>query len=280
MTWREWGRSLWDGWREDRVPLTAAGVTYYLLLAIFPALAAFVVLYGLFLDPARLADQAQALQGVVPPAMAELLTGQMQRLAAGPPGGLGLGAALALVLSLWGANGGVKALIEGLNIAHGLIETRSFVKLNLLALAFTLGMMLLLFGMIALLAILPAIIGFLPLGDIGKALIAFVRWPVLALMVGLALLALYRWGPNRPPPPWRRLVWSSGLAALGWLVVSALFAIYVGSIADFGASYGAMASPVAVLLWLWLMMIVVLLGAEIAAEAERRSRSGQGARAR
>lgn len=276
MTWREWGRSLWDGWREDRVPLTAAGVTYYLLLAIFPALAAFVVLYGLFLDPARLADQAQAqaLQGVVPPAMAELLTGQMQRLAAGPPGGLGLGAALALVLSLWGANGGVKALIEGLNIAHGLIETRSFLKLNLLALAFTLGLMLLLFGMIALLAILPAIIGFLPLGDIGKALIAFVRWPVLALMVGLALLALYRWGPNRPPPPWRRLVWSSGLAALGWLVVSALFAIYVGSIADFGASYGAMASPVAVLLWLWLMMIVVLLGAEIAAEAERRSRSG------
>lgn len=105
MIWREWARCQSEGWREDRVPLTAAGVTYYLCLANFLALAAFVAVYGLFLDPLRL-------------------------------------------------------------------------------------------------AILPAIIGFLPLGDIGKALIAFVRWPVLVLMVGLALSALYRWGPDHPAPPW------------------------------------------------------------------------------
>ncbi len=269
MTVTEFAKAMWRSLAEDRLLLVAAGVTFYLILAVFPAIGAFVAIYGLLLDPSKLADHSAALQGMVPPAMAELVTGELARLAAQPQDGLGIGAVFGLLLALWSANGGTKAILEGLNIAHGVAETRSFLRLNLLALGFTLGLMALLALMIGLLAVLPAVIEVFALGGLGRVLAVVLRWPLIGLVVALALAALYRWGPDRRPPSWRWPTWSSGLAALGWLIASGLFAVYVASVADFGASYGAMATPIAVLLWLWVSMVVVLLGAELDATLER-----------
>ena len=271
MRWMELAKAMGRALQEDRVLLVAAGVTFYLFLALFPAIAAFVALYGLVLDPARLSAHADALQGTVPPAAAEVVTGQLQALSAQRSGSLGLGAVLGLLVALWSATGGTKAILEGLNIAHGLTESRTFLRLNLRALGFTLGLMALLVLMIGLLAVLPAVLAQVQLGQVGEILAIVLRWPVIGLVVAFALAVLYRWGPDRPPPPWRWPTWASAIAAIGWLIASALFAVYVGSIADFGASYGAMATPIAVLLWLWVSMIVVLMGAELDAELEQAS---------
>lgn len=269
--WKDILKRVWQSLTEDRVLLVAAGVTFYLLLALFPALASFVALYGLFLDPATVADHVGALQGVAPPAVTELVDRQLQRLASQRSGALGFGAVIGLLVALWSTNSGVKAIFEGLNIAYDERESRSFVRLNLVALAFTLGAMLLIILIIAALAVLPVVLAFLPLGSLGETLIGLVRWPVLLVAVGVALALLYRWGPAREPPAWRWVTWGSAFATIGWIAASVGFSLYLENFADFSASYGAMAAPIAVLLWLWISMIVILIGAEINGEIEHQT---------
>ena len=269
--WKDILSRVWASLSEDRVLLVAAGVTFYLILALFPAIAAFVAVYGLFLDPATVGSHIAALEGVAPPALTELLSTQLQTLAAQRSGNLGFGAAIGILIAFWSANGGVKAIIEGLNVAYDERETRSFVRLNLVAFAFTLGAMVLIVLMVAALAVVPAVLAILPLGALGEIVLRLARWPLLVLAVGLALAMLYRWGPAREPPEWRWVTWGSAFATLGWIAASVGFSIYLENFADFAASYGAFAAPIAVLLWLWISMIVVLIGAEINGEIEHQT---------
>lgn len=269
--WKDILSRVWASLSEDRVLLVAAGVTFYLILALFPAIAAFVAVYGLFLDPATVTRHIAALEGVAPPALTELLANQLQTLAAQRSGDLGFGAAIGLLIAFWSANGGVKAIMEGLNVAYDERETRSFLRLNLVAFAFTLGAMLLIVLMVGALAVVPAVLAFLPLGGLGEIVVTLSRWPLLVLAVGLALALLYRWAPAREPPEWRWVTWGSAFATLGWIATSVGFSVYLENFADFTASYGAFAAPIAVLLWLWISMIVILIGAEINGEIEHQT---------
>lgn len=268
MAWAEIGRRVWAAMGADNLLLVAAGVGFYLLLALFPALTAFVALYGLFLDPATAVDQLAKLEGVVPPSVMEVVAARVQGLAAEPAGTLGLGVVLSLVIALWGANGGVKAIMEALNIVFGVAEERGVVKRNLVALGLMAGAGVLVMVMVLVLAMVPAVLALLPLGLVGEVLLAVLRWPVLVAAVGLGLALLYRFGPCRTGGDWRWITLGSGLATVGWVAASVGFAWYARSVADFGASYGAMATPIALLLWVWLSVVVVLLGAEVDAEME------------
>lgn len=272
MRWTEIGRRVWAAMSEDNVLLVAAGVGFYLLLALFPALTAFVTLYGLFLDPATAVDQLAALRGVVPPSVMGVVAARVQALAAEPAATLGLGLAVSLFIALWGANGGVKAIMEGLNIVFDVPEGRGFVKRNLVALALMGGAAVIFAVMVVVLAVVPAVLALFPLGVVGEVALAVLRWPVLVVAVGAGLALLYRFGPCRTGGEWRWITWGSGLATLGWVAVSVGFAWYARSLADFDASYGAMATPIALLLWVWLSMVVVLLGAEVDAEMEQAKR--------
>lgn len=269
--WKDILSRVWASLSEDRVLLVAAGVTFYLILALFPAIAAFVAVYGLFLDPATVTRHIAALEGVAPPALTELLAAQLQTLAAQRSGDLGFGAAIGILIAFWSANGGVKAIIEGLNVAYDERETRSFLRLNLVAFAFTLGAMLLIVLMVGALAVVPAVLAFLHLGSLGEIVVTLSRWPLLLLAVGLALALLYRWAPSREPPEWRWVTWGSAFATLGWIAASVGFSLYLENFADFAANYGAFAAPIAVLLWLWISMIVILIGAEINGEIEHQT---------
>src|SRR3954451_23681344 len=199
--WKDILLRVYNGLGEDRILMNAAGVTFYALLALFPAIAAFISIYGLFADPQTIVDHLDVLAGVLPGGGMVVIQEQFTTLVAQPSGALTLGVVFGLLTSLWSANGGMKGLFDALNVVYGEEEKRSFLWLNLTTLAFTLGM--LLFAIIALAAIvvISVILRFLP-SFIGSIL-NIVRWPVIAVLVAVVLSLIYRSGPSGNKPKWR-----------------------------------------------------------------------------
>jgi membrane protein len=269
--WRGWKEILWrvyTGFMEDRLTLVAAGVAFFGLLALFPAIAALVALYGLFADPSSINAQLAALQGVVPDEGLTLIREQITRLAEQDQGSLSIVFFVGLGLSLWSAMSGIKTMFDALNIVYEEEEKRSFVMLNLEALLFTLAS--LLFVVLALAAIVAVPVAVAWMG-ISNSLLPALRWPLMYLIILLALAALYRYGPSREQAQWRWVTWGSAIAGLVWIVGSILFSWYVASFGSYNKAYGSLGAVVAFMVWLWLSALVILLGAEIDAEMERQT---------
>lgn len=256
---------------DDHVMLVAAGVTFYTLLALFPALAALVSVYGLFGDPAVMREHVVALEGVIPDGAVSVISDQIEALAANGSTALGLSFAIGLGVSLWSANSGVKSIFEALNIAYEEKETRSFVKLTLISLSFTLGG--LVFVLLALGAViaLPAVVRTMALGGLVETLLTGLRWPVLLVVVAGLIALLYRYGPSRRPPDWRWVSWGSAIAAGLWVVLSALFSWYAANFGSYNATYGSLGAIVGFMTWIWLSVIVVITCAELNSELEHQT---------
>ncbi|MFN3548398.1 MAG: YihY/virulence factor BrkB family protein [Mesorhizobium sp.] len=271
---RGWRDILWRLYREvvqDRVTLVAAGAAFYLMLAIFPALGAFVSIYGFVADPTSIAGQIAFLQGVLPSGGLDLISSQLESLVSQDPSALSLGLAVTLAISLWSANNGVKILFEALNIAYEEEEKRSFIKLNLVALAFTLGFMVAFIAMIAVIGVIPAILAVLNLGGFSETLIAVGRWVLMLALMVVGLSLLYRFGPCRARAKWRWISWGSVLATLVWLAASIAFSFYLQNFADYNATYGSLGAAVGFMLWIWLSAVILIVGAELNAEMERQT---------
>lgn len=269
--WWEIAKRVLHSFSEDRVLLVAAGVTFYLLLALFPALAAMVSLYGLVADPATISAHLEQLSGVLPEAALGIISTQLDSLAAQNSGALGLGFALGLAIALWSANGGVKALFEAMNIAYDETEKRGFLHLTLLTLAFTLGGILLAVLFIIILGVVPAVLSFLDLGPLAEWLVALMRWVGLLFVILLATSLLYRFGPSRERAKWRWVSVGAAFATLGWVVTSWAFSFYLQNFADYNATYGALGAVIGMMMWIWISVIVLIAGAEINAETERQT---------
>jgi membrane protein len=270
---RGWQDILWRTFREivdDEVLTLGRSIAFSGVLALFPMLAVFVSLYGLFADPAVAQGQLMVLAGFVPAAGLQILTDQMVRLATADHGQLSLTFVAGLALSIWSANGGVKALLQGLNIAYDEDEKRSFVSLNLLSFAFTLGALAFFVVASGLVVGVPIVLRALRI-DPAFVPLAWLRWPALlgALMTGLALL--YRHGPSRRRVRWRWITMGSLAAALAWIAGSALFSWYLTNIADYDAAYGPLGALFGFMVWMWLSAVVVLCGAELNAEIESQT---------
>jgi len=267
--WKDILLRVYNGLGEDRILMNAAGVTFYALLALFPAIAAFVSIYGLFADPQTIISQLDVLAGVLPGGGMAVIQEQFVRLVAQPSGALTLGAVFGVLISLWSANGGMKGLFDALNIVYGEEEKRSFLWLTLTTLAFTLGM--LVFAIIALAAIvvIPVILKFLPT-FIGS-LLNIVRWPVIAVLVAVVLALTYRYGPSRDKPKWRWVSWGSSVAAVLWLAFSAIYSWYTANFGTFNATYGSLGAAIGFMLWIWLSTTVILLGGKLNAEIEHQT---------
>jgi len=259
---------------KDNLSLVAAGVAFYAMTAIFPAIAAFVSIYGLFADPAKVQDRVASLSSLLPAQSLKLLTDALQSYASKSHSTLNFALLVAVALALWSAKAGVSALMAGLNIANEQEEKRNFIMQQAAALALTLGAML--FGTIALaaLAVLPVLIGFLPLPTEVKTALDLGRWPLLAALVAFALAVVYRFGAYEEHPKWRWISWGAAIATILWIIGSALFSFYVSRFGSYDATYGSLAAPVVLLLWFWLSALSVLVGAEIDAELEH-SDSGE-----
>jgi membrane protein len=254
---------------DDEVPLIAAGVAFFTLLALFPGLAAFVALYGLFADVAEAQHHLQVLAPILPAGATRFIGDQMVRLAAAQKGGLSLTFAAGLLTSIWSANGAVKAMMTGLNVAYEEEERRGIVHRTLTSLVFTLGLLVFGLAAITLLGAGPFVETYL--GRHAALVVNLTSWPILLVALGLGLALLYRYGPSRDPARFEWISWGSAAALLLWLGVSALFSLYVGNFAHYGKTYGSLGAVIGFMMWCWLSSLVVLVGAELNSEVEHQT---------
>lgn len=264
---RDWWRfasHVYRAMTRHSVLLVAAGITFYGLLAMFPALSALISLFGLFADPRRIAEQLQSLAGILPSGAIDVVGAQLSRISAQPGGGLGVAFALGLAVALWSANSGVKAMFEGLNIARGVEERRSFLRLNATSLLFTLAAIAAAILVLGAVVVAPAVIDLLGLGALGDALIRYGRWPLLLVVVLAGMSLLFRYGPDRRAAPIRPWVTpGSLLATLVWLAASVAFSWYVANFGRFNETYGSLGAVIGFMVWMWLSASIVLIGAEV-----------------
>lgn len=256
---------------QHRILALAAGVTYYALLAIFPALAALVSVYGFFADPGTIATHLTALSSVLPGGAVQILHAQIDHLIQHRGSTLGLAAVIGLIVSLWSAGSGVKALIDALNVVYEEPEKRSFVRLNLTALAFTVGAIVFVFLALGAIVVIPIVLSFVGLEQQTGLILSYARWPALLVLVGLALALAYRFAPSRARPRWQWVTWGSALASIAWLAGSALFSWYAANFGNYDATYGSLGAAIGFLTWMWLSSIVILMGAQINAEIEHQT---------
>lgn len=258
-----------DEFRDDQVALVAAGVAFYWLLAIFPALATGVSVWALFGDPDIFTRAFETYGGLVPPDIVELVDNQVQEVRSTTSQALTVGAVIGFLASAWAANTGVKGIVSGLNVAWDLPETRSFLGTNLVALAL-LGLAIGI-GAVSYMAFaaLPLLrqIAFLSQYDLDT--IEVMRWPVITVAMLAYLSVLYRVAPCRRAPPRAPVTAGALVATALFLAASAGLTYYVGSFGSYNETYGSLAGVVVLLLWFWVTAISVLMGAEIDAEIER-----------
>jgi membrane protein len=262
--------------RDDNISLLSAGVAFYAMLSIFPAVVALVSIYGLVAPPGSARAQVENLADIMPAQAREALTGQLDALTKTAGKGLSLGVVLGLLTAVWAASAGIRAMIVGINAAYDRTETRSFLRLRGLALLLTLLAIATMAVAVGGIVLMPVVTG--RLGTVGRLLLGAVRWPLLAGLMLLGLAVLYRYAPNRSDARWRWLSAGSVAATVLWLLGSGLFSLYVDSFANYNRTYGVLGAMIALLTWLYLSSFVVLVGAELNNELERRTgRDGTGA---
>jgi membrane protein len=267
IMWRSWGEI-----SETNLFLIAGGVTYAILLALFPGLAALVSLYGLVLDASQIDKQVGTLSEILPAETQQLLVEQLHKLVEASSGALGIGAAVGVVLALWSASRGMSGLITALNIAYEEKERRGFFKLNMLALGLTLAQLVGGIVIISLVAVLPAAVQFLDVGAATKWLLLVVQWPLLIVMMMLGLGILYRYAPDREKPQWRWVSPGAVAATILWVIASIGFTIYVANFNSYDKTYGSLGGVIVLLTWLYLSALMVLLGAVVNAQSEKQTR--------
>jgi len=261
---------------RDNLTLVAAGVAFYAMLAIFPAIAAFISLYGLFADPVAVQSQLNSLGAFLPTEVLTLLEGAVSSFASKGRTQLNMAALIGFALALWSAKSGTSSLMTGLNIANDAEEKRSYIMQQVVALALTLFAVVLAIVALVAVAIVPAVTKLFNLEGTLRLALEWGRWPILAIMIELAFAVFYRFGPCKPWPKWRWITMGAAVATLFWLLGSAAFSLYVSQFGDYDKTYGSLAAVVILLLWLWGTALVILIGAEI--DAELTATQGEGAR--
>nr|WP_179757084.1 YihY/virulence factor BrkB family protein [Kineococcus aurantiacus] len=269
--WLAVTKRAWAEAKEDQVPLLAAGVAFKAFLAIFPALTAAFLVWGIFGDTRSIVDQINGVEAI-PQAARDLVTSQVTNVANGKSAA-GITAVVAIVLALWSASSGVQNLMAATNTAYDEKETRGFVKLKGTALLLTVGAIVFMLLAIAFIGVVPVAVKALGAGTVVGLVVNVLRWVLLLALVVVALGVVYRVAPDRDAPRLKWLSVGAGVATVLWLLVSIGFSVYV-SVAgstSYAKNYGSMAGVVVLLMWLWLTSYAILLGAEVNAESEKQT---------
>ena len=274
IPWRGWKDILVRTYREiqnDRLLALAAGVVFYSLVALFPAIAAGVSSYALFADAATIAKHLSIVADVVPVGTLDLLSEEITRIATKSDGKLTYGFVFGLGIALWSANAGLKSIFDALNIIYDEEEKRGLIWFNLVSLFFTVCAIAAAGLAIVLVVVFPLLLAVFGFTSLDYPMVGYLRWPVMFVLIIFGLGVLYRHGPSRRPAKWRWISVGSVFAGLAWLAVSLLFSWYLGNFANYNATYGALGAVVGLMMWMWFSTIVVLVGAELNSEIEHQT---------
>lgn len=252
---------IWDVMDRLNLSLIAAGVGFFAMLALFPTLAAIVLLWSWVADPGQINALLDLADEVVPPEVYQIIANQVAGIInAGSSGKVGTATLVSLLVALWSARAGVSALIRGLNAAYDIGHRQNIWRRYMADLGVTLTLCGLTFVAIAAVVVAPLIIAVLPLGPWVAVVAEIARWVVGIGVVMVALGIVYRFGPNRRG---RRPKWitpGAVVATLLWMVVSIAFGVYLHNFAHYNEVYGSLGAAVALLMWFYLSAYVVLMG--------------------
>jgi membrane protein len=272
--WAWWKQVLLNTYQEignDRLLAVAAGVVFYALLAIFPAVTAFVSLYGMVASYATINNHIALLSYVLPSGGLEIVQEQIGRVVAKGADKLSFGFVAGFAVALWSANAGIKAMMDALNVIEDEDERRGFVRLNVISLTFTLGAIVFLLLAIGAVVAFPLVMSTFGMTSVTDTTTSLLRWPVLFVVILSALAVLYRFGPSRKHARWRWISVGSVFATLAWIAGSALLSFYLSYFADYDATYGSLGAAIGLMMWMWLTTSVVLIGAELNSEIDKLS---------
>ena len=269
--WRDILLRVWHNLRRDSTSLVSAGIGLHALLAVFPALAVIISIYGMFASTTDVANQLGPFLSILPGDAATLVQAQLQSIAGPRNRTLGFGAVAGALLALWNSRQGMVALMTATNIAYNQRERRGFFRQAAISLAFSLGAMLVFLAMLLVGVAVPLVLQAAGLGrGITVAVLVF-RWVLLWSVAVLGFAVVYRYAPDRETPKWRWVTWGSVIAATLWILGSLVFALYVQNFGSYGKTYGALGGVIVLLMWFYLMGFTIVLGAEINAEMEHQT---------
>ena len=264
-------RRVIDRISNENLSIVSAGIGFFSLLAIFPLLIATVSIYGLLADPAMVEQHIGAVFGLIPRDAATVFRDQLHQIVQSSPKTLGWRAIVSFVVAIYASMEGVKALISGMNIVYNEREKRSFLRLNAVALAFSLGAILFVIFALGLIAVVPVILNILGFGQTSVVIAELIRWPLLAVAIISSLVVLNRYAPSRDEPKWRWVTWGTIISAIVWLLISVGFSYYVNNFGNYNKTYGSLTGALVLLMWFYITCYVILIGATFNAESEHQT---------
>jgi membrane protein len=269
--WRDIALRVFKQMSTHNLFVVAAGVAFYGLLSLFPAMATLVSIYGLMFDAEDVRQQLSALSALLPLEAWDIIEDQLTRITANPVGALSLSAIIALLLTLWSARAGVGALMIAMNIVYNEEEKRGIVRWFLISLALTIAAILYTVLALALIVALPVMLGPLGLEHVIRGWVTALRWPLLAVSTMIGLSIVYRYGPSRRPARWVWVSWGAVVATVLWMLGSVLFSVYIANFGDFNETYGSLGAVIVLMTWFYVSAFIVLVGAELDAETEHQT---------
>lgn len=271
-SWKLTARNATKEFAQDQCTDLAAALTYFSVLALFPGLLAVFSLLGLIGQAQQTVDTVLELVGGFAPAdIVEQMRPVIVSLATSQASGLAL--ILGLIGALWSASGYVGAFSRAMNRIYEIDEGRPIWKLRpqmlLLTAVLVILVALVLLGLVVSGPIAESATRLIGLGDVGRTVFAIVKWPLILIFVVAIVAMLYYFTPNVRQPKFRWISIGSIFAVLIWVVLSALFGLYIANFGNYNRTYGALAGVIVFLLWVWITNNALLFGAEIDSELER-----------
>lgn len=259
-----WLPNLLQTWRianNSNVWAHCASVGFFGFLSIFPAMAVFVLIYGLVFSPIEMQEQISLLRQFIPDSVYDVLNSRLSELASNTASKLTFGLIISTLLALYAGSKGIKSLIILVNLAFHITQERNFIQGTIRALSLTFAAVVVLIIAISSIAIIPLVAAYFPFPQIAKTITLWSRWPILAGIIFLSFLSLYRFAPNRDAVALKNLVPGAALATVLWILLSVLFSIYVQNFNNYSAEFGALSAAVVIMLWLYYSAFIVAFGA-------------------